>query len=214
MKRAIATFSLLAGLLAGCNLSGKPAPPPMTPTPTALPVALPTPAASFTIPAPTLTATPGDLENLTGIELPQTYVNSVIGYAFDYPAGWFVTDCGTGCGWAVYLFSYDPSTTPFIEGIPEGQSKFDFNVNSPDTYTTLDEWWAAFDAGPGRILEGQRFLVRSGLEVVRVRYRVCGSCGEEQMAYLALINDRGLLISVVTDRTYMDDIVNSLRLAQ
>ena len=199
-----------------------------TPTPAAIPAtagsaptasATPATDVSTAVPIATLAAEPTSTQAKT-LELPQTYTNSIIGYSFDYPSGWNVTDFGVEDGKTLYLFSYDPASVPpgKDNGIPEGETKIDFTAPLPEKFASLDDFTAyikqsiANSEDDTTVLAEERITLPSGWEATYLKTQTSFGIGE---AYHLVIDGNGLFVgSGSAEPGTLRNIVETLRPTQ
>jgi hypothetical protein len=183
--------------------------------PTATPAAIATASAIPT--ATTLATEPAPTQTL---DLPQTYTNSIIGYSFNYPSGWNVTDFGVEDGKTIYLFSYDPSSVPQGKnnGIPEGETKIDFTAPLPEKFASLDDFTAYIkqsitnSGDDTTVLAEERITLPSGWEATYLKTQTSFGIGE---AYHLVVNGNGLIVgSGGAESGTLRNIVETLRPTQ
>jgi hypothetical protein len=183
--------------------------------PTATPAAIATASAIPT--ATTLATEPAPTQTL---DLPQTCTNTIIGYSFNYPSGWNVTDFGVEDGKTIYLFSYDPASVPQGKnnGIPEGETKIDFTAPLPEKFASLDDFTAYIkqsitnSGDDTTVLAEERITLPSGWEATYLKTQTSFGIGE---AYHLVIDGNGLIVgSGSAESGTLRNVVETLRPTQ
>ncbi len=221
---AVATPTQLANATATSEIIATPGNESATQTPTSVPatasvVPTATPAATASS-IPTATALATEPAPTQTLDLPQTYTNAIIGYSFNYPSGWNVTDFGVEDGKTIYLFSYDPASVPQGKnnGIPEGETKIDFSAPLPEKFASLDDFTTyikqsiANSGDDTTVLAEERITLPSGWEATYLKTQTSFGIGE---AYHLVVNGNGLIVgSGSAESGTLRNIVETLRPTQ
>ena len=184
--------------------------------PTATPAAI---ATASTVPTATAVSATESAPTQTP-DLPQTYTNAIIGYSFNYPSGWNVTDFGVEDGKTIYLFSYDPASVPQGKnsGVPDGETKIDFTAPLPEKFASLDDFTAYIkqsitnSGDDTTVLAEERITLPSGWEATYLKTQTSFGIGE---AYHLVIDGNGLIVGTGNAESgTLRNIVETLRPTQ
>ncbi len=134
-----------------------------------------------------------------------TYTDPDIGFAFDYPVGWYLQDTP---GWQIVLTSYDPATAPGAEGVPDSQARIDILREEPLGRKSRDELVADARAQAAEVLLEESWELGG---VPAVRLQIVTPAGDEVAFLIADCNGHSLQIVGYGDLGVFDSIVRTLR---
>ncbi len=147
-------------------------------------------------------------------DLTETYTDSVLGFAVDYPAGWRVE---ARPGELIQIFSpvppdYTPPPRSQGEGFPADQTKFEFIPQHPGDPRSIEQVVADMQANQdtpsGAVASAQQITLPGGISGWRVEM-------ESGIVSLILdVNGRILYASGYGDVSRFDEVMNTLRLIQ
>jgi hypothetical protein len=184
----------LSALLSGCSVSLRS----MIATP--VPTTLPTPIAErFALP-PIAPTPPARLVGATA-----TYTDRLVGYAIDYPQGWYSAG---EAGGTVILTSF-PLEQPGRGGLGADQAKIDLLPATPNECASLQSLVEEVHSGGGKILWEQQWLLAEGIPAVRMQ--IGSDVFGESTVLLTRINGRCLRLAGMGDTSLFDAIATSLR---
>ncbi|MCL6430351.1 MAG: hypothetical protein K6V36_05750, partial [Anaerolineae bacterium] len=133
-----------------------------------------------------------------------TYTDTQIGYALDYPAGWYIQ---AEPGWAVVLTSFD-SSGPGIGGLGPGQAKVDLLPDKAWQNRSLEQLVSAARSGDSVLWE-ERWTLSGGVPAVRLQIR--SEVAGEAALLCVVINGQSLRLQGYGDLALFDAIAASLR---
>jgi hypothetical protein len=167
-----------------------------TPAPTALPTPI---TERFALPpvAPTPSA------RLVGATT--THIDRLVGYAIDYPQGWYLTG---EAGGTTILTSF-PLEQPGRGGLGAGQAKIDLLPAEPNRCISLQQLVEEVRNGGGKILWEQQWLLADGTPAVRMQ--IGSDVFAESAVLLTVVNGRCLRLAGMGDTSLFDAIATSLR---
>lgn len=204
MKFFTLRFGLLflSALLSGCSVSLRS----MIATPA--PTALPTPIWDFLVPdeaerfaLPLVAPTPP--ARLAGATA--TYTDRLVGYAIDYPKGWYLTG---EAGGTTILTSF-PLEQPGRGGLEADQAKIDLLPAEPNQCSSLQQLVEEVRNGGGKILWEQQWLLAEGIPAARIQ--IGSDAFGESAVLLTVVNGRCLRMAGMGDTSLFDAIATSLR---
>ena len=187
--RRLLILPLLA-FLGACNLAGQSAPAPTT---------------ELSTPTPEPASAPASL--------PQTHVDDVLGFAVDYPEGWW-TDGQAGTLLQIFSAGYTPSEGGRM-GFPDDHTKIEFIPGHPGDSRSIEQRIADMRAEPdgpgGSIVSEAQITLQSGLTAHRLT--MTGGMGGDTMrpVLLVVINGRILQVAGYGETSRFDEIVRTLR---
>lgn len=137
-----------------------------------------------------------------------TYVNTRLGFAFDYPPRWYVFDGGA----IIYLASYDMSSAPSMSTIPRGETRIEFLYGEAGRTLGLEAMAASArvraNAEGGGVLWEQHWELAGGNPAVRLQ--LAGRMGQTAALY-TVINGRSLYVTGYGDLSRFDEVARTLR---
>lgn len=187
------------------------------PAPTSTAVVPPRPVGEATPPQTPEARTFRSLADL-GIES-TTLQDRVTGFAFEYPAGWQVTDLpdevkAESTGYSITLISFvAPPEPKKQEGLVEGQAKIDVNSfegvgETPEEVASWLKNQAEQAELPARLLTEEKWVLPSGIEAV---YLVFETSSGNTAQLITTINGRAVFFSGMGDLGLFPTIAGSLR---
>lgn len=151
-----------------------------------------------------------------------TYTDKVSGLAFDYPAGWMLTDLSeeqkqNAMIYTITLRSMQVTPTPKQqEGLPEGMTAIDIGIqkNGPKTLgQAVDERRAAAanpdNGAPAKIIVDEDWPLAGGLPAHRLMLTV--GPGQRVTEVITMIHGHMVLVSGQGDQALFNAIAASLR---
>ncbi len=140
----------------------------------------------------------------------KTYVDTAIGYAFDYPANW---SSNTNGGVVLYSPNFYPALPTYTEFIPPaGETKIDINIKSANQSTSLGQMVINYKKdleiiGNGEVvLREEQLVLASGLPAVRIKTNAPSST-----SFFTIINGRNLTLHGWGNEKLIDSIAQTLR---
>ena len=218
MKRLIFALILWMTLLSACGVA--PGNTTLAPVQTDIPAspsdtaALPTETAVPVIPSDTA---PPATESAPNSKLPaapfdaQTYINEEAGFAFDYPAGWTVTEAEVGPRGKQIQFLSSPDLAT-VSTLPEGAARVNATIYQWDPKNDLAAYVAnrktAWEASGFQILEEEPRVLELGLPAVQFTVQTPDA---RAIFLIAALGDQYLELSGEGNLELVKEIVGRLR---
>lgn len=146
---------------------------------------------------------PTPLARLTGATA--TYADRLVGYAVDYPKGWYLAG---EAGETTILTSF-PLEQPGRGGLGADQAKIDLLPAKPNQCRSLQQLVDEVRNGGGEILWEQQWLLAEGTPAVRMQ--IGSDVFGESAVLLTVVNGRCLRLAGMGDTSLFDAIATSLR---
>jgi hypothetical protein len=184
----------LSALLSGCSVSLRS----MIATPA--PTTLPTPIAERFVLPPVAPTPPARLSGATA-----TYTDRLVGYAIDYPKGWYLAG---EAGGTTILTSF-PLEQPGRGGLDADQAKIDLLPAEPNQCESLQQLVDETRSGGGKVLWEQQWLLAERTPAVRMQ--ISSEVFGESAVLLTVIHGRCLRLAGMGDISLFDAVATSLR---
>lgn len=139
----------------------------------------------------------------------ETYTDTQAGYAFDYPAQWYMQG---GEGSPAIVTSFEP-VTDGTGGIDPAQTKIDFvpQAGSTDVATLAAAQATMITDQGGEILQEANYILANGTPATRIEYQT--EAGAAQVVLVTTVGETPLLVAGYGNLVAFDEIVNTLRVA-
>lgn len=202
LAKQLATGLIVVLLLVATGCAGVPAGPATSPAPSPTTAPTDTLAPSATPTEEPATATPAAVPTIPGPT--ETYGDEEVGFAIDYPAGWY-----TQTGQNFILTSFKPAEAG-QGGIPEGATKIDVVPPAhPDLNQPLDEMVEQVKSEDSEVLWEEEWTLPGGVPAVRLQIR--SEMSGVVAVLLTRIHDTSLRVAGYGDLTLFDAIARTLR---